>query len=177
MSVSGVTLSKALRSCELVEEDGSVIGTYPYIWLRDNCQCSQCSHPTLHARIILMENLDPEIIPAKAEVNVAEQVLHIQWPDNHTSQFSFSWLLKHQFPNIPADPVSTPSRQYWGAEMLKRIPTFMFQDIQTSDKSLHDWLESLQIYGIALIRDAPKEEGIVKAIGKRVSFVTRTVYG
>ena len=177
MSASAVELNNTSRSCLLKNEDGSVVGTYPYAWLRDNCRCSQCFHPSSHGRLVLMANLDPEIIPTKAEFNVTDQELHIQWPDKHTSEFPLSWLRKNQFSKMPKDPVSVPNQQFWGSEMKNKIPTFLFKDIQNCDKSLHDWIESLLVYGLALIKEAPKQEGAVRAIGKRISFLKPTNYG
>ena len=177
MSASAVELNNTSRICLLKNEKGSVLGTYPYVWLRDNCRCSKCFHPSSLGRLVLMANLDPEIIPAKAEVNVTDQELHIQWPDKHTSQFPLSWLWENQFSQMPKDPVSEPSQRYWGSEMQNKIPTFTFKDLQNSDKSLHDWIESLLVYGLALIKEAPHEGGAVRAIGNRVSFVRPTNYG
>ena len=177
MSASAVELNNTSRSCLLKNEKGYVLGTYPYVWLRDNCRCSKCFHPSSRGRLVLMENLDPEIIPAKAEVNVTDQELHIQWPDKHTSQFPLSWLQENQFSKMPKDPVSEPSQRFWGREMQNKIPTFTFKDVQNSDKSLHGWIESLLVYGLALIKEAPHEEGAVKAIGNRVSFLIPSIYG
>ncbi|XP_072032174.1 gamma-butyrobetaine dioxygenase-like [Amphiura filiformis] len=170
-----VELDHPSRSCLLKHDDGNLIGTYPYVWLRDNCRCDKCFHPSSRGRLVLMGNLDPDILPDVAEVE--DQTLNIRWPDDHRSQFPLSWLKEMQFSDMSEDPVSTPVRQFWGNEMQHKIPTFSFADILNKDKSLHDWIEALRVHGLALIKDAPHKEGAVLEIGKRISFLKTTHYG
>lgn len=40
----------------------------PIIWLRDNCQCSECFHPETFARIIDWDNFDFDVKPVTIEV-------------------------------------------------------------------------------------------------------------
>ena len=177
MSVSSVELNNTSRLCLLKDEKGSVIGTYPYAWLRDNCRCSKCFHPSSRGRLVLMANLDPDIIPAKAEVNVTDQELRIQWANKHSSHFPLDWLWENRFSQIPDEgPVSAPNQQFWGTEMQKNLPTFSYNDVQGSGTSLHDWIEAMQIYGLALIKGAPKQEA-VRAIGNRISFLKPQSFG
>ncbi|XP_072025103.1 gamma-butyrobetaine dioxygenase-like [Amphiura filiformis] len=122
-----------------------------------------------------MVNLDPDIIPDVAEVD--DKTLTIRWPDNHRSQFPVSWLKEMQFSNMSEDPVSTPVRQFWGNEMQHNIPKFSFADILHNDKSLHDWIEALQVHGLALIKDAPHKEGAIHEIGNRISILKTTNHG
>ncbi|XP_072022476.1 gamma-butyrobetaine dioxygenase-like [Amphiura filiformis] len=122
-----------------------------------------------------MANLDPDVIPDVAEVD--DQTLNIKWSDDHSSQFPVSWLKENKFSDMSEDPVSAPVRQFWGNEMQHKIPTFSFADILHNEKSLHDWIEALQVHGLALIKDAPHKEGAVLEIGKRISYLKTTHYG
>ncbi|XP_072030684.1 gamma-butyrobetaine dioxygenase-like [Amphiura filiformis] len=170
-----VELDHPSRSCLLKHDDGNVIGTYPYVWLRDNCRCDKCFHPSSRARLVLMANLDPDVIPDVADVD--DQTLNIKWSDDHSSQFPVSWLKENQFSDMSEDPVSAPVSQFWGNEMQHKIPKFSFADILHNDKSLHDWIEALQVHGLALIKDAPHKEGAVLEIGKRISYLKTTHSG
>jgi hypothetical protein len=38
---------------------------YPGVWLRDNCQCSQCYNKYSRNRMILMQDLDVNVKPEK----------------------------------------------------------------------------------------------------------------
>ena len=38
---------------------------YPAVWLRDNCQCSECYNKAARNRMLLMQNLDVNVAPEK----------------------------------------------------------------------------------------------------------------
>ena len=171
------------------KHNGAIVGRYPFVWLRDNCRCSACYHPSSRSRLFLITNLDLDIVPSSAEVvtNLPddEETLQIRWSaddcikdDGHMmSSFPVSWLVEHQFSNMSVDHVSKPKRHLWGNEMQSKIPSFSFSSLLNSDKALHDWIESLQVYGLALVKEAPQKEGALLEIGKRVSHLKTTNYG
>ena len=130
-----------IRTCAMTDRDGFVLGTYPYVWLCDDCHCEQCFHPSLYPRLLLMTNLDLDITPIDAEIKKSDQTLTVQWSDKHHSNYSISWLLENHFPNTIEDPISKPKRHLWGSEMQQKIPSFAFNGILKSDKFLHDWIE------------------------------------
>lgn len=43
---------------------------YPHIWLRDNCQCPKCFHPTSNSRIIDIEHFPFDARPMEVEVSI-----------------------------------------------------------------------------------------------------------
>ena len=45
-------------------------GEYPYVWLRDNCQCSTCFHPVSKSRLFLLCQLDIDVEPTKIQVKI-----------------------------------------------------------------------------------------------------------
>ncbi|XP_072020835.1 gamma-butyrobetaine dioxygenase-like [Amphiura filiformis] len=171
-----VELDHLSRFCLLKTNEGTVVGTYPFVWLRDNCRCSKCYHPSSNERTIFLTDLDIDIVPDTAEVD--GETLNIKWPGGHLSAFPISWLKEFQFSNMSEDPVDAPVRQLWGKEMQEmEARRISFADILNNDKSLYDWMEALQIYGLAIITDAPKKPGAILEIGKRVSFLKITQYG
>ena len=42
---------------------------YPYVWLRDNCLCPECYQPSSKERLLLMQQLDPDIKPSQVKVS------------------------------------------------------------------------------------------------------------
>ncbi|MFV0543440.1 MAG: gamma-butyrobetaine hydroxylase-like domain-containing protein [Marinicella pacifica] len=42
---------------------------YPYLWLRDNCQCPNCFHPIAFARMVLLDHLHPDTVPKSVQVS------------------------------------------------------------------------------------------------------------
>jgi len=62
-------LDSSHRCLEVTWNDGERT-SYPYIWLRDNCQCSTCFHSTTLARRLLFHNIDFNVMPINVEVSV-----------------------------------------------------------------------------------------------------------
>ena len=52
----------------LVLVDGSDAYEYPFVWLRDNCQCEECFHQSSSSRIINWEKFDLSVSPKNVEV-------------------------------------------------------------------------------------------------------------
>ena len=55
---------------------------YPYAWLRDCCPCTSCMHPSTLSRLLLMQNLDPHILPQQVQVciaNISYEALYVMW--------------------------------------------------------------------------------------------------
>ena len=79
--------------------DGGDDGEFHYLWLRDNCQCSQCRHPETKERTF--DVLDaPEDIRALSAEAAADGSLHVIWQnDGHLSSYEAAWLLQH--PSLP----------------------------------------------------------------------------
>jgi hypothetical protein len=43
---------------------------YPFVWLRDNCQCSSCFQPSATARLLLFKDLDLMDSPLNVKVSM-----------------------------------------------------------------------------------------------------------
>ena len=52
---------------ELRWSDG-YCGRYPFVWLRDNCRCSECYYPSSKQRSALLSELDVDIKPEREEL-------------------------------------------------------------------------------------------------------------
>ncbi|GCB80691.1 hypothetical protein scyTo_0016330 [Scyliorhinus torazame] len=75
-------------------EDGSH-SQYPYVWLRDNCQCPQCFLSSAKARKLSIEDLDVNIYAEK--VTLTDSKISVVWPDQHLSEFDSNWLKIRRF--------------------------------------------------------------------------------
>ncbi|KAI5697800.1 hypothetical protein M8J75_015817 [Diaphorina citri] len=100
---------------------------YPFVWLRDNCQCPQCFNATSKSRIMdLKTNLKVKPIDidiqrafdrvsndlekstdvtgesgtgnvGSNDVKSGDFNLNIRWEDNHRSEFPLDWLIARNF--------------------------------------------------------------------------------
>ncbi|XP_071533117.1 gamma-butyrobetaine dioxygenase-like isoform X2 [Panulirus ornatus] len=76
---------------------------FPYVWLRDNCQCPSCFHPTTLSRKISMEDLNLDIIPTSIQMANGGEMVEIQWLDGHFSTYSANWLHERAFNKASQD--------------------------------------------------------------------------
>ena len=54
--------------CVELKWNGNETNQYPYLWLRDNCQCPSCYNASSMSRRLLMRQLDPKSAPAEIKV-------------------------------------------------------------------------------------------------------------
>ena len=160
-----------------VSIDNGYEGTYPYVWLRDNCRCSECYHPSSWQRAFQLADLDPNVRPLAETLIDDGRVLRITWPDQHCSDFDALWLNRQRFSNMERDVVSNPQLQTWGAELNGNIPTFGFKKIVQEDEELYNWLSILNTKGLAIVNNAPAEKGAVRQLAERVAYLKTTNYG
>ncbi|CAL4097429.1 unnamed protein product, partial [Meganyctiphanes norvegica] len=138
---------------------------YPYVWMRDNCQCSNCFHPIAKTRTFGAFNLDMDIHPKHIEVLSGGEDIEITWSDGHVSKYPAKWLNERAFNKYhqrKARPAFRLKLKYWGSELLENLPRASFHDILTDEKAFLAWLQQLEIYGFVVVSDAPKEIGQIR---------------
>ena len=66
-----VTVTNNVKSeCVELKWTGKESYQYPYLWLRDNCQCPSCYNASSKSRRLLMRDLNPESIPSEIKVRM-----------------------------------------------------------------------------------------------------------
>ncbi|XP_072045948.1 gamma-butyrobetaine dioxygenase-like [Amphiura filiformis] len=156
---------------------------YPYIWLRDNCQCiSVCWHKSgLAPRAGARFDLNLDVVPKSVEVTSSNPAssMDIEWSDGHKSQYLSSWLSQYRFNKSPEDVILNPKLRYWAADIDEKhqLKRYDFEEILTSDEAFLNWISDLKELGIALIVNAPKKEGELQRLGNRVNFLSRSNFG
>lgn len=129
---------------------------YPLVWLRDNCQCSQCFHNGSSSRVLDWCNFDVNVTPVKVEVcffingikrtqkviiymlsmkfNDSTAELRIRWSDDHSSVHSLDWLIRRQFTGKARQTylrtTFRPERKVWRKEDFgDTCQSFKFEDL------------------------------------------------
>ncbi|XP_062917836.1 gamma-butyrobetaine dioxygenase [Mobula hypostoma] len=157
-------------------EEGSH-SLYPYAWLRDNCQCSQCFLASAKARILGIKDLDVDISPEK--ITLTDSKISVVWPDQHISEFDANWLKARCFHQSAREEKQKQhffkDRLHWGSEL--QIPTANFEEVLTNDEVAYEWLCNLRRIGLVQLKNAPVEEGQVARLGKRIGYLRLTFYG
>ncbi|XP_005182425.1 gamma-butyrobetaine dioxygenase [Musca domestica] len=156
---------------------------FPGIWLRDNCLCDQCFHKdSLSRKPMRWTNFDCDVKVEQISVDEKKNQIHINWSDNHQSTFSLDWLKERNFSKENREQFLKdwyrPQTQTWSKEEFSKIlKTFEFKDIMEKDEVLKDWLDTLAVWGVSMLKNAPLDIGVVKTICNRVGFIRKTTYG
>ncbi|XP_063395411.1 gamma-butyrobetaine dioxygenase [Cydia fagiglandana] len=153
---------------------------FPYVWLRDNCQCEQCFHRSAKSRTVDWSKFDLKV---KAKnVQKDENSVKLTWDDGHISEFDLKWL---EFRNFSAEnkriydsAIYKPAKIAWeGNDFQKICSKHDYDEILNSNQALYNWLHSLSVYGVALIQNTPNSSTAIDKIVDTIGFTRRTHYG
>ncbi|NP_001120574.1 gamma-butyrobetaine dioxygenase [Xenopus tropicalis] len=170
------SLEKERFVCVHWEDGGQSV--YPFVWLRDNCQCPQCFLHSAKARKLPIEDLDVNTGVKDVTLTNSKKV-SITWPDEHQSEFDGEWLKKRCFSKHARaemqDELFASEHQYWGSDL--QIPTMSYEDVLNCDQTAYQWLCALRKVGIVLLEGAPVKQGELLSLGKRIGYMRLTFYG
>ncbi|KAH8276093.1 hypothetical protein KR018_007420 [Drosophila ironensis] len=155
---------------------------FPGVWLRDNCLCEECFHGSSQSRRLDWDAFDTQVKPTDVRLDPATREAVIKWSDGHESRFGLEWLRQRSFdPEHQKQYLSDfyrPDTQHWSGSRFEEIARhFDYAAVMAQDDVLLQWLQSLAVYGVALLRGAPLDEGVVRKLAERVGFIRRTTYG
>ena len=75
--------------------------TFHHLWLRDNCLCPACHHPSVPERLVDTTSIPDDITPADVELSADDELL-IRWAgEDHRSTFPLPWLARHAYDDGP----------------------------------------------------------------------------
>lgn len=153
---------------------------FPYVWLRDNCQCEQCFHESAKSRILDWTKFDLNVKPK--DVVKGENSVQISWTDGHTSEYRLNWLKFRSFTEENQrrynEILYKPAKITWNKDTFNEAFTKQdYNEILISDEALYNWLHNLSVYGVALIQNTPHSETAIDAIIKKIGFTKQTHYG
>jgi gamma-butyrobetaine dioxygenase len=147
---------------------------FHHVWLRDNCWCTACRHPSIHERTLDTLAVSLDIQPAAASVDGG--LLRIEWPDGHRSEYSGEWLEEHAYEPGFARP-RPADRTPWRSTDLEPPPEVGYGEIVAGDEGLLRWLRQLREFGVSFVRGAPTEPGTVTALAERIAFLRNSNFG
>jgi gamma-butyrobetaine dioxygenase len=150
---------------------------FHYSWLRDNCRCPQCVHPSTQQKLISSGQIGQ---PKPSYVNLLKNKIEITWPPTnssveHKTIINLNYLKKHNYNNK-----FEPCVQYkpWNSEQFKaRRKTLHFNTFNTPD-GFKNALEQLHYNGLLFLENVPTEDTkIVESIAKMFGTINNTFYG
>jgi gamma-butyrobetaine hydroxylase len=136
-------------------------------WLRDNCPCPACLHPS-GQRLVEIATL-PATLAAET-VAVEDGALAVRFaPEGHASRYDAA-LLHGALAPAPAAPVT------WDAA-LAPLPWHRHADVVEDPEARRRWLADADRLGFALLAGVPAEDGAVTRVAELFGHVRVTNYG
>lgn len=170
---------------------------YPSFWLRDNCACTECQHPSTHQRQVDTFAIDPEIKVAGVEAR--PEGLQVTWPATtgdgdtgavkgtpHQSVYPWDWLQTHppftQSANTKKTSTSSkPQQRQWAhvPPSAPSLPSVPFDSITsaTSNSGLRAFLQTIHTLGLCLIPSTPADPSATQQLVERIAHIRPTHYG
>ena len=71
---------------------------FPYIWLRDACQCPFCVHPSTSQKLHRTSDIDVDIKPSSDGIRYTDEGVHVEWMTGHKSFYATAFLERHSSP-------------------------------------------------------------------------------
>ncbi|KAJ3051886.1 hypothetical protein HK097_007100 [Rhizophlyctis rosea] len=174
---------------------------FHYTWLRDNCQCPQCIHPSNRQKLHSSGDISSSAHPDSIELldNPSGKQLKIVWPESsmrpprpgvigagrqigkHTSTYDLAWLdyrsysKSHMQARYAAlEPTMWNQSSYGKARKDVTYDDVMNQSDPTGFRSA---LEQLSHYGLCFIKGVPTNDRQVEELAKRFGCIRETFYG
>ncbi|HET6619023.1 MAG TPA: TauD/TfdA family dioxygenase [Dongiaceae bacterium] len=143
---------------------------WPAIWLRDQCPCAQCRHPS-GQRLFEIGDLPEHPLVARAAMQ-SDGSVRVAWKDEeHLSTYPAAFLSAHDLRSARAAPI-----RFWGAD-LAALPEGDWPAVARDPAAELAWLEAYHAHGFGLLRNVPARPGMVAEVGDRLGFVRTTNYG
>lgn len=165
----GVTLSSRYLTVPI---DGTP-RHFHYVWLRDNCWCTQCKVAQSGERRLFTADIPSDIQPTDVQLD-NDQQLTIEWNDGHSSSYSAHWLCTYDY-SAPARQARRHEPTLWTASM-GQVPTFEHAAVIGTTEGQLAYLDALRDYGVAVVRNTPSEPGEVERFAETIGHVRETAF-
>jgi len=146
---------------------------YPWIWLRDHCPCSECTHPQTRQR--QFDTFAAEPSPrADAVERDGPDAIRIRWAGEpvHESVYPGE-LLRLALRREPA-----PLRTLWdGAGIVASAPRVEHAAIEAGAAGHRQWLEAVDRYGFCFVDGVPTDPASTRVLAERVGYVRNSIFG
>ncbi|KAI7888199.1 uncharacterized protein EV154DRAFT_426169 [Mucor mucedo] len=164
--------------------ENSGTSTYSYLWLRDNCQCPRCLHPSssqkLHSSADIPLDIKPttvKIIGEEAEITWDAPLRHEKEMEAHVSRFPLDFLRRYQ-----SSEASEKFRfnhlvpKTWSSDEYK-LEWVSYDDYMKTDEGLHTVVQRLYNKGLVFLKDVPLTDEACTQVAERIGPIQETFYG
>lgn len=161
--------------------DGST-RTFHFVWLRDNCECAKCTHPSSLQKLRSSATIPLDVHPAKhtlLEANGAtEAALEVEWSDKHISKYPVSWLRANTYHQNSLKERNTKIYPtLWKASEIDEKHSVGYEAFMNNDDALIKALKTFIDYGILFLTNVPKETESVEKVATRIGPIRESFFG
>lgn len=173
--------------------DAKIQPSFHYTWLRDNCQCPQCLHPSTRQKLISSAQIPLDIRPNKQEIVTenGEEVLKVVWSkplegdadaarnQHHESRYPLKWLLKNRYGRDQVEKRSIKEFESvcWERQTLDSAALDISYDEFMTEQGLYKFMEVIRKYGFGFITKVPPKDEQVEALALNFGPIRETFYG
>jgi gamma-butyrobetaine hydroxylase len=168
---TGTTIGADGALLQLDWPDGHT-SAFHAIWLRDNCACGDCRHPS-GQRL-----LDTRQIPDDARLSTARAEngsVEARFADGHEARWDAGWLRENCY--CGDEQARRESRRLWDASIQDELPIGRFDEVAAGGEALRAWLASVDELGFAILTGGPTAPETVLRVTELFGFVRETNYG
>jgi len=163
------------RNISIIWKDGHR-SVFHYIWLRDNCTCSQCGDRSGGHRYLELGSIDSDIAPDEVSIDSSGS-LQIRWQgDGHLSSYSPAWLHEHCY---STESIAKRRQQavLWDSTLNGKFPEWDYNHILTDESIRLLMFQCINDYGFAIINRVPTLENQIARLAEIFGFIRETHYG
>ena len=143
--------------------------SFPWMWLRDHCQCNSCFTMTAQRESDIFIEWD-RFDWKKVDIETDSAGFIIQWQDGHTSYFTYQWLEKIlNLKNV----ASVDNRKYWS----DNLPIVDYQSVIDTDTGLRSLVENLAHFGVCKVIGAVPIKAQAGQLIQRISYLRQSTLG
>ena len=148
------TLATSSRQVTLAHLNAS----FPFLWLRDACQCPKCVHPSTLQKLHRLPDVASDIRPMHDGLNLKDDGVHIRWTDGHETFHSFSFLERYSSPSKRSSFHRDTPSQPWNKATLTSSPGLFvrYSDLATPSGLLAA-IDQLTRFGLLFVTGVPTE--------------------
>lgn len=170
-----LTLNQTSLNIEL-DHPSQRSSEFHYVWLRDNCGCTDCVHPDTLERTLVTAEIADDIAPQSADISDTELV--VAWNDGHHSRYAMDWLKRHDYSHSRFQTdLAAGEIKLWGSEIQNQIPEYDYRALHDDDQqTLLNWCCDLRDYGLTIVRNAPLKEAEIERFAEFVAVVREVIY-
>ncbi len=145
--------------------DTGAVTSLPHLWLRDNCDCSECRIEQTSEKKFMIASVPVDIAPVSVDLEDGD--LRIEWPDGHVTRYPWETLQtlgggrEYGWSPWPADfvPISVDYRAF-------------LDDDATAADAIGEFIDK----GAIILAQAPVASGTLEELAPRLGPIREVLF-